>query len=211
MNETLGSYTLLLEVRTVIKFLHIISVCIGIGCATALYFYAVRFFMMRRITPDSYRIFKFFSAIVNYALIIIWASGVAALVNWYYTDPNLLLNEKVWGKVCIVIVLTINGVTVHRLILDTIKKNIGKTLFYRLPRSRVSLFLTTGIVSSVSWYTACAVALTSSLNFNSEYDVIFISYGIVCLTIIVTVNAFALFIKRYFFKRYLAKRRSSSI
>lgn len=201
MNEVLGSYTFLLELRTLIKIVHIISVCVGIGCATALYIYAVKFFMLQNITKDAYKIFSFFSDVINYALIVIWLTGLGALLNWLYTDPSLLLNEKVWGKICIVIVLTINGITVHKMILKAIKKNIGKTLFHKMSKRKMTLFVSTGVISSVSWYTACAVALTSSLNFQSKYDVLFLSYGVVCLSTIILVNIFAQTLKKFLKKR----------
>lgn len=201
MNEILGSYTFLLELRTLIKIVHIISVCVGIGCATALYIYAVKFFMLQNITKDAYKIFAFFSDVINYALIVIWLTGFGAMLNWLYNDPELLLNQKVWGKICIVIVLTINGVTVHKMILKAIRKNIGKTLFHKMSKRKMTLFVSTGVISSVSWYTACAVALTSSLNFQSKYDILFMTYGVVCLTTIVLVNLFAQALKKYFKKK----------
>lgn len=70
----------MLDTPNIIKIIHISFVCLGLGCATALYIYAVKFFVLENIIPDSYRIFYFMSMIVNVSLLILWITGFSSIL-----------------------------------------------------------------------------------------------------------------------------------
>jgi hypothetical protein len=64
-----------------------------------------------------------------------------------------------------VVVLTINGVLVHKLVLPTLKRSIGKRLFDNVSTKRMAGMTFLGSVSIVSWVLPFVLAKASALNY----------------------------------------------
>ena len=97
-------------IKSVIKILHLIGIVLGLGAATVLDIVIIRYLGYREDQRRTTHLVEFISKIVTLAgLIILWFSGASYLAHYAAFDPEKLGNQKVWAKIAIVAVLTING------------------------------------------------------------------------------------------------------
>ena len=80
-------------------------------------------------------------------------------------DPAKITNPKVWAKMAIVGMLTLNGVFIHRAVLPLIRRGIGRTLFNGMSTAQRGVLLASGVVSGTSWYVPLLLGATPQLNF----------------------------------------------
>lgn len=150
--------------KTGLRFVHFVGLALGLGGATLLDLLILRFCLVDRIREATFEVFEFASKIVNVGLLILWASGLGFLLFYYFFDSPKLLNPKVHAKLMIVVVLSVNGIFVHRAILPAVRKQIGRSIFDGFSSARKSIFITSGAISVVSWYVPVALGAFSQLN-----------------------------------------------
>jgi hypothetical protein len=162
--------------RTGLRFFHFIALAMGLGGATLLDLMLLRFFVRSRISEDTYGVFSFASRVVDVGLKLLWITGLGFLVLYALTKPELLTNPKVHAKLVIVAILTVNGFFIHHVILPSVRNQIGKTLFEGASRSRRAIFVTSGAISAVSWYSPAALGAFPQLNFQVSAMTILLAY-----------------------------------
>jgi len=144
----------------------------------------LRFLVRRRITPDHARIVDFMAKVVFGGLAILWVSGIFYLISYAVFDPVKLGNQKVWAKIVIVTLLTINGHFIHHIVLPMVRQQVGRSLFDGLAFSQRSMLLMFGAISVTSWYIPLALGVAAFLNFVLPATVILAAYAlIVALTV----------------------------
>ncbi|MEL6837660.1 MAG: hypothetical protein AAFP85_00120 [Pseudomonadota bacterium] len=152
-------------IRSILRIFHFIGLAIGLGAATILDLMILRFFLGRRMTEQNYEFFVFFADIVNVGLKLLWVTGLGFLLYYWLNEPVKLGNEKVWAKMVIVAILTINGVFIHKVIIPLIGLQIGTNMLHGLTMRRRMAMITAGMISVVSWYTPLIIANIPHLNF----------------------------------------------
>ena len=117
---------------------------------------------------------------VTYGLGLLWISGFALIWINYLDKPEYITNEKLWAKMAIVAILTINGIIVHYKILPFLKASLGKPLFTGVSQAHM-LFLTfIGTVSFMSWVVPLVLGLAKELNYVTPMEMIMAFY-VVCI------------------------------
>ncbi len=174
--------------RNALRIIHFIGLAFGIGAATMLDLIVLRFFIGRRISTAAFDIFKFGSNIVSFGICTLWLSGFGFLVFYAMFEPIKLTNEKVWAKMVIVLILTINGFIIHKTILPAVKAQVGKSIFEGMSMSKRRALVCIGTISVVSWYAPLVIANLSSLNFTVPALQILLAYAIVLLVVLVGAN-----------------------
>ncbi len=164
--------------RNILRLLHFLGLMLGIGVATMLDLVVLRFFIGKRISHGAFDIFKFGSTIVSVGISVIWLSGLGFLLFYAVFEPIKLTNEKVWAKMIIVLILTLNGIFIHKTILPALKDQIGKTVFEGRTMAERRTFVFAGTTSVVSWYAPLIIASLSSLNFKVPVLEILAAYAI---------------------------------
>ena len=162
--------------RTGLRFFHFIGLAMGLGGATLLDLMLLRFFVRGRITEDTYSVFAFASRVVDAGLRLLWITGLGFLFLYALTAPELLTNPKVHAKLAIVAILTLNGFFIHQIILPSLRRQIGQTLFAGVTRSRRVIFVTSGAISVVSWYMPVALGAFPQLNFHVSATTLLLGY-----------------------------------
>ncbi|MEL6682475.1 MAG: hypothetical protein AAFQ09_07495, partial [Pseudomonadota bacterium] len=145
-------------------------------------------FLGRKMTEQSYEYFVFFSDIVSVGLKLLWVTGFGFLVFYWANDPIKLQNEKVWAKMVIVGILTINGMFIHKTILPLIGQRVGTTMLYGLSLRRRAVLVTSGMVLVVSWYTPLIIANIPHLNFQVPMVQILALYGAALLGVLIVAH-----------------------
>lgn len=174
--------------KTALRFVHFVGLALGLGAATMLDLFLVRFFIRNEIEPENWKLVHFSASIVNVGLIILWASGIGFIVHYALFDPMKLTNEKIWAKLTIVSVLSINGMFIHAVILPRLKQQLGRTLFDGMSRFQRSAFIVSGAVSVVSWYVPVVLGAFPQLNFKVPATVILLAYGAILLAMTVIMH-----------------------
>ena len=183
--------------RTGLRFFHFIGLAMGLGGATLLDLMLLRFFVRGRITEDTYSVFAFASRVVDIGLRLLWITGLGFLFLYALTQPELLTNPKVHAKLAIVAILTMNGFFIHQIILPSVRRQIGKTLFNGVGPTRRAIFVTSGAISVVSWYMPVALGAFPQLNFHITSTALLTGYLMLIGAVAIAMQALIFILHRY--------------
>lgn len=180
-------------IRTSLRIVHFIGLALGLGAATVLDLMIFRFFINGKVKSEQWAVFHFGSRIVNVGLVILWVTGFGFLAYYGAFEPVKLGNEKVWAKMLIVLILTINGFFIHSIILPKVKAQIGRSLLEGMSTAQKSVLLTSGAISATSWYVPLLLGALPQLNFVVPMTTILFAYALM-LALAVAVSHAVLFV-----------------
>lgn len=167
----------MLLLKMVIGVLHLLGLALGLGSAALLDLIVLRFLVFGKVGATHVEIAEFASKIVAVGLGLLWASGAGFLVYYWIADPGALLNPKIWAKLAIVVVLTLNGFFIHRFVLATLHAQVGKRLLDGVSHRRRMQLLLVGTASAVSWCVPFLLGALPALNFIVPAGVILLVYA----------------------------------
>jgi hypothetical protein len=170
-------------IRTGLRVVHFCGLVLGVGAATLLDLIIARFVLMRHISKDHVHVIEFSSKVVTVGLGLLWVSGIGFLIHYGFFEPVKLQNPKIWAKIAIVAVLSINGFLVHHFVLPRIRIQVGKRLLDDLSHSHCSLLLLAGTVSAISWYVPLLLGAIPQLNVVVPAEAILLSYALILIAI----------------------------
>jgi hypothetical protein len=153
-----------IRVLTLFVGLHLIGLCFGLGGATMLDFWILRWMRWGGLPPEIARTFLFVSKVVSVGTVLLWISGLGFLALYSVESPEKLSNPKLLAKFTIVLVLTVNGLLIHALVLPSVLRDVSRPMFEGVSHLTTIVFLVSGAVSGVSWYAAFALGLMRELN-----------------------------------------------
>ena len=174
------------NLKSLIMFMHLSGLAFGVGGAWILDLYILRKMHASLVTKEHVQIITFVSKVVIIGLILLWLSGTLFLIFYSLVEPELLRNPKIWAKVVIVIVLTINGYFLHKVVLPVISSNQGALLISKINLKEMNVFMLTGCVSFVTWPFVMILGTFASLNFAFSFFAI-IAFYLLTLTLSVAV------------------------
>jgi len=157
-----------ITIKTVMIAGHLIGLCLGLGGAVLMDAIIFRFFHHHKISVDQIKMFSFLSKLVTVGLAILWITGFGFLAIYYAQDPGKLANPKIWGKVSIVVLLTLNGAFLHYKILPMLQSFVGHRLFDKSTQRQNSMMIFAGTVSVVSWFFPFFLGVSKELNFGRK-------------------------------------------
>ncbi|BAQ46963.1 hypothetical protein PUR29_16070 [Methylobacterium ajmalii] len=152
------------RVLTLLVGLHLIGLSFGLGGATMLDFWILRWMRWGSLPPEIARIFLFVSKVVTVGLGLLWLSGLGFLAVYAVESPEKLANPKLWAKLVVVLALTVNGLLIHAVVLPGVLRDLSRPMLDGVSGVRTGIFLVSGAVSGVSWYAAFALGLMRELN-----------------------------------------------
>lgn len=146
-----------MDIRIFLIILHIIGTVLGAGAATVTDYLVFKFSKDLKIDKDEYQILHTISDIIWAGLLLLLITGlgfVALHMTNFGNVRNFYSLDKIWAKITIVIILTLNGFFVHYYVLPTLKKRLGKTLATPSFIQKSFFIFSPGAISAVSWYSA---------------------------------------------------------
>lgn len=174
-----------IQPKTIIKVFHLAGLALGLGGAVLLDMLAIRFLIKQKISAEFYEIFKHSSQVVFWGLCLLWLSGIAYLVYYYLADYHSLFNQKVWAKLFIVVILSVNGWWIHRRILPLMQGSINGYLFKTLSVNQRRVLLCSSVISILSWGIPLLLGACKELNFCiSAFTILFIYFSLLILGLI---------------------------
>jgi hypothetical protein len=165
-----------LKVLTLLVGIHLLGMCFGLGGATMLDLWILRWMRKGSLPVEIGRTFHFISDAVTIGLCLLWLSGLGFLALYAMESPEKFENPKLWAKVIVVIVLTINGMIIHAFVLPEALRDLSRPLLFGVSRGRAALFLASGAISGVSWYTAFAFGIFRELNNSVTFTLLVIMW-----------------------------------
>ena len=172
-----------ITLKTFVIASHLMGLCIGLGGAIIMDAIIFKFFHHQKITQDQVSLFTFMSKLVTAGLVILWLTGLGFLAIYYFQDAAKLANPKIWGKVSIVTILTLNGVFLHYKILPLVKAFVGNTLFAISTPKQNLLMVATGTVSAVSWFIPFFLGVAKEFNFSVSIAEILAVYAVTLMLV----------------------------
>lgn len=161
---------------------HLIGIALGVGGATMS---DVLFFMSasdNKIDCSELKLLKIASKVVTLGLFLLCVSGIGFIIIGNETSPRF------FAKMSVILILSLNGMFMHKHlmpILDKCTRNewslLSENVIPYFP-----LFLSAGVVSAVSWYTALLLGLWRSLSWG--YAQIMGAYGLILVIGVATIN-----------------------
>lgn len=147
-----------------IRIVHFVGLALGLGTATFLDLMMLRFMVLAKIRRSHAEAFEFGTKVVTAGLVMLWISGLAFLAYYWAFDPEKLANPKIWAKVSVVGVLTVNAVFLHKVVLPVVEQQVSRTLFGGLSAYQRILMVVGGTTSVTSWYVPVALGAIPQFN-----------------------------------------------
>jgi hypothetical protein len=163
--------------RMAVVYVHLIACCVAIGMVFTSDLAMVKKLLHAK--PNDRVNAQHLSELqqtVSRALMALWVTGVAivsldaSIKGWEY-----FANPKLQSKITIVLLLTFNGVVLHKHVLPMLQK-AGSLL--RMSFSRRMLAIFAGSVSGVSWFYAALLGVGRPLNWKYSLVEILAAYPV---------------------------------
>ena len=153
---------------TVLKLMHLAGLVMGFGAAALADFTVLREAIFKPIRQQTIDMVRGLSHIVFVGLALLWASGIALVWLRASADPHMLMNQKIWAKVAIVCILTVNGIAVHGFAFRELQSRCGLRLFNLQQPEQMGKLSLIAAISSVSWMMPIVLGTATELNFKVE-------------------------------------------
>lgn len=147
-------------VSDLLRYSHLLAVAVGIGVAveTETYMYRRR---RTKISPGMMTALEHRHRVILAALGVMWVTGLA-LVALRTGFQLSAFTPKLWAKITVVTLLTINAVFVSQVALPVMLSHIGKPIA-ALPRQAQSAIFSVAGISATSWLAALALGSSAFL------------------------------------------------
>lgn len=143
-----------------VRYAHILVVAVGFGGAFLTDMHALSR-LSSPIDQGFLSMMRFYHATIWYSLIAMWITG---LVMIYIRTGFELANftPKLFAKLTVVSILTLNAKIIHKVVMPLIAENIGKNLMW-MPLDIKIWLAVIGAVSTSSWMLALAMGSSKVL------------------------------------------------
>jgi len=154
----------IIRVHTLLVLSHMLALALSLGAALLADWVVLRKLTFGIVSQKAAGQLDDLSHAVSAGLVLIWVTGALLVADNALDAPASILNQKLWAKLVIVTVLTLNAVLLHRMVLPRAASRVGQPLFETsFDRvSTVSVLL--GAVSAVSWMFATYLGVARELN-----------------------------------------------
>ena len=154
-----------MSLLSILKIMHLSGLVMGLGGAVLADFLILFQAVLRPVRQQTIELAHGLARIVFAGLGLLWISGAALVYIRFSADPHFIMNEKLWAKVIIVSILTINGIAVHRIALNHLARRSGAKLFDTGRPIEMAGLTLVAALSSVSWFVPFVLGVATELNF----------------------------------------------
>ncbi|MDZ4841316.1 MAG: hypothetical protein SH859_04110 [Hyphomicrobium aestuarii] len=181
-----------LKLHTLLVVAHLIGLALGAGGAFVTDIFVTRYAIFGRIDARTPDVVAFLGNIVAVGLVILWLTGLALMAEAMILKPLFYTNQKFWAKFAIVILLTINGISIHNRIMPILKAQVGRKLFDGLPVSTKIALCATGALSFVSWMFPILLGSAKELSYVASFAELMALYLVAFLALTALAAGFAI-------------------
>ena len=155
---------MIIRVHTLLVLSHMLALALGLGAALLADWVVLRRLTVGIVSQKAAGQLADLSHAVSAGLVLIWVTGALLVADNALDAPASITNQKLWAKLVIVTVLTLNAVLLHRMVLPRAASRVGQPLF-ETSFDRVSMVsVLLGAVSAASWMFAAYLGIARELN-----------------------------------------------
>jgi len=172
---------MMVRFHTLLVLGHLLALSLGLGAALLADWVVLRRLTPGIVSPRAAGQLIDLSHAVSAGLVLIWVTGALLVADSAWDVPASIMNQKLWAKLVIVAILTLNALLLHGIVLPRVTSRVGQPLFetsFGWPSLISTLF---GAVSAVSWTFAAYLGLARELNGHANLMPILGSYLIALL------------------------------
>jgi hypothetical protein len=179
--------------KTLVIYAHLIAACVAIGILLIQDF-ALAKSRGNPLAAHGVNELKRAAKIVSVSLGALWISGLVLVLIGYIENPqSYLLNQKLWAKFAVVIILTLNGIVLHHFSFPRVVSHTG---ILGLGLIEKTLVVVSGSTSTVSWLFACYLGVARPWNYTVEFSFVMSLYvgllALACVFSCITVHFLAM-------------------
>src|SRR5256885_3427912 len=119
---------MILTLHTLLAVLHLFGIVLGVGGATVADYLILRRAIFTPVSAGLVQVVSFISQVVTCGLVVLWVSSTALFLEIWQSTPAYSTNQKLWAKVAIVLILTVNAFVIHGGILPRLRHQVGRIL-----------------------------------------------------------------------------------
>ncbi|MHC8391626.1 hypothetical protein ACYZTM_27210 [Pseudomonas sp. MDT2-39-1] len=174
--------------RLGVIYVHLVACCVAIGLVLTSDMAMVRDLLKRKtLTEHDNAHMESLQKSVIVALIALWVTGIAVIgIDYLEKGMNYFMNPKLHAKVIIVVLLSYNGILLHRLVLPALQK-AGSLLNLGFSARMMALFC--GSLSAVSWMYAAMLGVGRPLAWKYSLSELLMAYPLLIALGFVTMLA----------------------
>ncbi|VVP92374.1 hypothetical protein PS918_03365 [Pseudomonas fluorescens] len=163
--------------RLGVLYVHLVACCVAIGLVLTSDMAMVRDMLKRKaLTEHDHAHMESLQRSVVMALIGLWVTGAAIIgIDYLGKGMEYFMNPKLHAKVIIVLLLTYNGIVLHRLVLPALQK-AGSLLELGFSARMLALFC--GSLSAVSWMYAALLGVGRPLAWKYSLSELLMAYPV---------------------------------
>jgi len=163
--------------RLGVIYVHLVACCVAIGLVLTSDIAMVKDLLNRKtFTEHDHAHMESLQKSVIVALIALWVTGAAVIgIDYLEKGMNYFMNPKLQAKVIIVLLLTYNGILLHRLVLPALQK-AGSLLDLGFSARMLALFC--GSLSAVSWMYAAMLGVGRPLAWKYSLSELLMAYPV---------------------------------
>ncbi|RJG49561.1 hypothetical protein [Motilimonas pumila] len=159
--------------KTLLLYTHVIALAAAIGAMIMTEYLISRRF--RNFSDDLFEVIKLAHHTINWALLALWGSGIGFLILGYQQDPDYVMNQKVWAKMLIVTIVTINGYYIAKRVLPCIRGLSEQRPFVK-SLNEATLFRFSVAVSLAGWLIAVFFGIAKFLSYQNNFFELLAAY-----------------------------------
>lgn len=161
------------NMKTLLLYTHVIALAAAIGAMIMTEYLISRRY--RSFSDDLFEVIKLAHHTINWSLLALWLSGIGFLVVGYQQDPAYIMNQKVWAKMLIVTIVTINGCYIAKRVLPCIEGLSKQRPFVR-SLNEATLFRFSVSLSLAGWLIAVFFGIAKFLSYQSNFFELLAAY-----------------------------------
>lgn len=171
--------------KTIVVYVHLLATCMALGSVLLTDF---RLWTWRNRKPDAVMLAQLVETqhIVTFALAALWVTGALLIgLGFWHEGAHYLLNQKLWAKVSVVSLLTLNGILLHRIGFPLLQK----AALAAQPRAKLMCLGLLGALSSTGWLFAAFLGVARPWNYVLPYHQVMTIFA--CVLLIAALTAIA--------------------
>ncbi len=172
---------MIVRFHTVLVLGHILALALGLGAALLADWVVLRKLVSGIVSQKAAGQLIDLSHAVCAGLVLIWVTGALLVAGNALDAPASIMNQKLWAKLAIVTVLTLNALLLHGIVLPRVTSRVGKPLFERMLDWFPMVSILLGAVSATSWTFAAFLGVARELNGDANLTPILASYLVALL------------------------------
>lgn len=156
------------RLHTILVLGHVLTLALGLGSALLADWIVLRRLAFGVVSQKAAGQLTELSRAVSAGLVLIWITGALLVADNALDAPASIMNQKLWAKLAIVTILTLNAVLLHSVVMPMVRRRVGQKLF-EAAFDRLAIVSTLlGAVSAVSWMSAAYLGVARELNGQSN-------------------------------------------